>query len=220
MKIRFVLALCGIMVSAAASADDDALPSYGALLAQLKSGFTDIDYGRLREAYAATAGYDPYARGSEEKSLVDAVKSDNCPQVIAAANKLLDANFTNIRAHIFAASCASKLNDNSTAQYHRRVASGLLGSIARSGDGTQPGTAYVVISVDEEYAFLFANGYDVKGQSLIQYGTHECDAMDVADENGAPKTIYFNVDKPWAWLAQKFPSRSDSKAAPAKGGTQ
>jgi len=223
MSIRLALALCGsvILASVPAVAGDSTPASYDALLSQLKSGFTDIDYSQLREAYAATASYDPYDRGgSSGKSLAEALQSTDCPQVLAAANKLLDSNFTNIRAHIYAESCARKLNDNSTAQYHRRVAAGLLGSIAHSGDGTQPESAYVVISTDEEYAFVFASGYEVKGQSLVQFGTHECDALEVADANGARKTIYFNVDKPWAWLAQKFPPHVDSKSVPGRGAAQ
>lgn len=217
MHARLIVALCGLLCAAprAALADDTA-PSYDALLSQLKGGFTDIDYGQLRTAYAASAGYDPYYRGGDdEKQLTSALKTSDCPKVVSTANRILDANFTNITAHVLAASCARKLNDDSSAQYHRKVAQGLLASIARSGDGQSAQTAYVVISVDEEYAFLSTGGYRIKGQSLLQYGQHECDAIDVVDGSGTQKTIYFNVDRPWAWLAQKFPPKSADKAANA-----
>ena len=195
---------------------EDTPPAYDALLSQLKNGFTDIDYGQLRTAYAASAGYDPYFRGGDnEKQLTEALKTSDCPKIVSAANRMLDADFTNITAHVLAAGCAKKLNDESSAQYHRKVAQGLLASIAHSGNGLSPQSAYVVITVDEEYAFLSTAGYRMKSQSLVQYGTHECDAIDVVDGSGAQKTVYFNVDRPWAWLAQKFPPKSADKTAVA-----
>jgi len=215
MLARFAVALWGLLcVAPMVARADDAPPSYDALLSQLRSGFTDIDYGKLRDAYAASTGYQPYFRGGEdEKTLTQALKASDCGKVLGAANRMLDTNFTNITAHVYAASCAKKLNDESSAQYHRKVALGLLASIARSGNGQAPQSAYVVVSVDEEYAFLSTAGYRIKDQSLVQFGQHECDAMDVIDSNGLQKTIYFNVDRPWAWLAQKFPPRAGGKTA-------
>lgn len=209
--------MCFILFAVPALALAEGAPSYDALLSQLKSGFTDIDYGRLRQAYAATPGYDPYFRGDKDgKSLSAAAKTGNCSDVIAAANRLLDAKFTDISAHVYIAECARKMKDQSTANFHRKVAAGLLASIAHSGDGQTPQSAYVVIAVDEEYAFLSARGYQVAGQSLVQFGEHECDALDVVDESGARTTVYFNVDRPWAWLAQKFPPHAGDKPTAGK----
>jgi len=207
MFARFVVVLWGILAAAPLVAlADEAAPSYEALLSQLKSGFTDIDYGQLRDTYAASRGYDPYFRGGDdEKALTESLKDGDCARTMSATNRLLESNFTNIAAHVYAASCAQRLNDGSSAQYHRKVAQGLLASIGRSGNGLSPQSAYMVVSVDEEYAFLSAGGYRVTDQSLVQFGQHECDAMDVVDGSGAKKTIYFNVDRPWAWLSQKFP---------------
>jgi hypothetical protein len=217
MPARFLVVLCVLLCAAPSVVfADDAPPGYDALLAQLKNGFTDIDYGQLRAAYAATPGYDPYYRGGDDqKQLTEALKASDCARVVSAANRLLDTNFTNITAHVYAASCARKLKDESSAQYHRKVAQGLLTSIARSGDGQSAQSAYVVVAVDEEYAFLSTAGYRVKGQSLVQYGPHECDAIEVVDGSGAQKTVYFNVDRPWAWLAHKFPPKSADQAVVA-----
>ena len=206
MSLGRILAVISVLCAMPCVADE---PSYDSLLTQLKSGFTDIDFGQLRTAYAATPTYDPYYRGGDtEKALAEAVKQNDCAGVISAANKLLNANFTNISAHVYAGACAHKLNDLSSAKYHRKVAAGLLASIAHSGDGKSAQSAYIVVTVDEEYAFLSAVGMRITGQSLIQYGSHECDAMEVVDASGLQKTVYFNVDIPWAWLAQKFPPRS------------
>ncbi|MGD0189336.1 MAG: DUF4919 domain-containing protein [Rhizomicrobium sp.] len=214
---RIAVVMCGLLAAVpCAQADDGALPSYDVLLSQLKSGFTDIDYAQLRNAYATSAGYAPYFRGGEdERALAEGLQKSDCAKVLGAANRILVTNFTNIAAHVYAAECSRKLNDRSSAQYHRTVAQGLLGSIARSGDGEAPQSAYVVVSVDEEMAFLDAGGMKFVGKSLVQFGAHECDAVDVTDDSGAKKTIYFNVDRPWAWLAQRFPPNSRDKSAAA-----
>jgi hypothetical protein len=73
--------------------------------------------------------------------------------------------------------------------------------------------------VDEEYAFLDINGLRMADRSLVQFGQHECDAIEAVDGSGAKKTLYFNVDRPWAWLAQKFPPKSAEKASPDAHGT-
>jgi hypothetical protein len=217
MSARLAIALSGFLAMAPAGAfADDTPASYESLLSQLKSGFTDIDYGQLRDAYAASAGYDPYSHGGDDdKALAAALKADDCVNVISSANRLLDTNFTNISAHVYASTCARKLKDESSAQYHRKVAQGLLASIAHSGNGETPQSAYVVISVDEEYAFLATSGRRVTDHSHVQFGPHECDAMDVVDGSGVKETIYFNVDRPWAWLAHKFPPKSAEKQATA-----
>jgi hypothetical protein len=219
MRLRIAVVLCGLLAATVPSfADDTALPSYDSIVSQLKSGFVDIDYGQLRDAYAASSGYAPYVPiGDNEKLLAEGLQTGDCMKVLSAAHRILDSNFTNIAAHIYAATCAKRLNDRSSAQYHRTVAQGLLASIARSGDGATPQSAFVVISVDEERAFLEAEGYRPVDKSRVQFGTHECDAVDVVDGAAAKKTIYFNVDRPWAWLAKKYPRKTDSKQADASG---
>ena len=39
-------------------------------------------------------------------------------------------------------------------------------------------------------------------QSLIESKGHEVDALQVVDEDGKPGTYFFNVDKPFAWMAK------------------
>jgi hypothetical protein len=220
-RLAVVLGVLLCVVPSAAMADDGDSPHYDVLLSQLKSGFTDIDYAQLRNAYAASPGYAPYFRGGDdEKVLAEGLQKSDCAKVLGAANRLLDTNFTNIAAHVYAAECSRKLNDRSSAQYHRTVAQGLLSSIARSGDGVAPQSAYVVVSVDEEMAFLDAVGMKLVGKSPVQFGAHECDAVDVTDDSGAKKTVYFNVDRPWAWLAQKFPPNAHDKSAAATTAVQ
>jgi hypothetical protein len=182
--------------------------TYEQIVSELKSGFTDVDYRKLREAYSESTGYDPYFQTSKQMLLARAMKATDCESVLSLANALLAGNFTDIEAHIFAADCARRMHDDSTARFHLEVARGLLSSIAGSGDGKSAETAFVVVAVDEEYAWLFSQGYRVRNQALVKNGVHQLDAVDVFDQSGVQKTIYFNVDHLAAWLARKLPSQS------------
>jgi len=202
--------LAGLCVPATA---DESNLNYDEMLEQLKSGFTNIDYAQFREAYAESAHYDPYFQTDQHKTLVAAVKANDCPTVMTAANAILAVNFTDIEAHVLDADCARRTGDASTSRFHRAVARGLLSSIAASGDGKEPGTAFVVITVDEEYAWLFADGDHVRDRTLVANGGHQCDAVDITDSQGNHATVYFNVDLPMAWLAKKVATTASAPPA-------
>ena len=209
-KIGFVVAVAGVLAVAnlalAEGAAGDA--KYAALLTDLKSGRTDIDYTALREAYANSAHYDPYGEPPDRDAMIKAAKAEDCETLLTAASRVLDTDFTDIQAHILSANCAKKHNDASTAKFHHDVAVGLIRSIARSGDGTSADSPYVVMAVREEYAFLYSQGYLVKMQALVKCGKGECDAMTVQDQNGTTKTFFFDVSRAMGWLTAKMGSPS------------
>jgi hypothetical protein len=74
---------------------------------------------------------------------------------------------------------------------------GLIDSIRSSGDGKSPATAWVVISVDEEYAVLRALEFKPSGQSLLRQNGHSYDVMKAKNDDGTEQTFYFNVDIPF-----------------------
>ncbi|HUO91587.1 MAG TPA: DUF4919 domain-containing protein [Rhizomicrobium sp.] len=208
----FAIAIAGLLglarLAHAEESTGDA--KYAALLTDLKSGDTDIDYTAFREAYAESSHYDPYGEPPERGAMLDAAKAENCTKVLDAANKVLDGNFTDIQAHILAANCAKKQSDASTAKFHHDVALGLIRSIAHSGDGGSADSPFVVTAVREEYAFLFSQGYRVTMQALVQCGKSECDAMTVQDQGGATKTFYFDVSRSMLWLTKQLGSGKPS----------
>jgi len=221
MSRRAATALAGFMIASAALADPPpASSTYQQIVSQLKSGFTDVDYGKLRQAYAESDNYNPYIENGKQTVLAEAMKSHDCDRVLSAANSLLAGNFTDIEAHIYAADCARRQNDASTARFHLEVARGLLSSIAGSGDGKRPETAFVVVAVGEEYAWLFSQGYRIREQSLLKTGVHEVDAVDVFDQVGAERTVYFNIDRPAAWLAKRLPTEPDDATKPFQHSSQ
>lgn len=208
----FSLALSAAGFAAPASpgtsdGDESDRPSYETLLAELKNGHTNIDYWAFRDSYARSAKYDPYGHPPAVKDMVQAMRAGDCQKVISSASSVLDADFTDIQAHIFSAQCEEKQGDASSANFHRTIAAGLIRSIAKSGDGTNPQSPLVVIAVKEEYAFLYSQGYRITMQSLVRCGTGECDAMDVVDANGAKKTFFFDVSRPFAWMTSRLAGR-------------
>lgn len=205
MAGRLVLCLLLGFAAGAARAATPQSPQaiYDDLAARVKAGHTDIDFAKLRHAYAGTAAYNPYLHPAEEKAMVAAFEAKDCAGTRAAGDKILAANLTDIEAHILVSLCALRQGDDAAARFHRAIALGLLDSIARSGDGKKPETAYVVIAVSEEYAFLSTHGDRVTRQALLRSGTHRFDAMSVVDKSGAAKTILFNIDIPAAWLDRK-----------------
>jgi Domain of unknown function (DUF4919) len=199
-----ILAVAG--VASAENISGDA--KYTALLADLKSGHTDIDYTALREAYAGSTHYDPYGEPPEKDAMIKAAKAEDCEKLLAAADRVLDGDFTDIQAHILSANCAEKRNDESTAKFHHDVAVGLIRSIAHSGDGTSADSPYVVMAVREEYAFLYSQGYRVKMQALVKCRQGQCDAMTVQDQDGATKIFFFDVSRAMGWLTTKLATPS------------
>lgn len=82
---------------------------------------------------------------------------------------------------------------------------GLISSVLESGDGRTPETAYVTISVPEEYAVVAAFGLRSVSQSLV--AEPAVDAITVEDQNGERSTIYFNPAAHFERLARELGAR-------------
>ncbi len=78
-----------------------------------------------------------------------------------------------------------------------------MGSVLTSGDGETPETAYVVISIPEEYSVMRALRFDYESQLLLDGGI---DALTAVDAYGKAITVYFSPEAHWRRLARKFPS--------------
>ena len=171
---------------------------YATLLESLKAGNTSIDYTRLRTSYMDSPEY----KGAKdileaEHAMLAALNAEDYPTALEKAEEVLASEYVNIDAH-FAAYIANKqMGAADKAAFHHAVFAGLVGSILNSGDGLSPKTAWIVISVDEEYAVFRVLGMRPSSQSVINSDGHNYDLMKVTDENGAEHTFYFNVDIPF-----------------------
>lgn len=192
-RVAFLfLLLPGIVLAA-----DSGGSSYDELLAQLKSGNTMIDFQALRYARAEQPGYDPYAAlaDPDKGDLIRGMVANNLDQVSTVANRIIERDYTDIDAHAALATVLERRGQTQQATFERAVADGLLLSIQQSGDGMSPETAYVVIGVAEEYTLLGAMGVQVARQSLIHADRGPVDALEVVNQNGERRTVYFDVSR-------------------------
>jgi hypothetical protein len=194
----FCVALLFLLLPGVLLAGDAGGSSYDALLAQLKSGDTKIDFQALRFARAEQLGYNPYAAlaDPDKGDLIRGMAAGNLAQVATLANRIIDRDYTDIDAHAALAIVLERRGQTQQAAFERAVADGLLASIEQSGDGMSLETAYVVIGIAEEYTLLGATGVQVARQSLIQADRGPVDALEVVNPaNGERRTVYFDISR-------------------------
>jgi hypothetical protein len=180
-----------------------AAPStYDELLATAKAHPEGANYMALRLAYVASPGYEVMAGLADKIQLMAAVKSGDWQGVQQRTDAMLDHNWTDIVAHIEASVAAEKLGNHDQAALHRAAATGLLRSIAASGDGKSPATAYVVTGVGEQVSFLTVQKLRQTGQSMVKDGRHSYERVDAVDAEGNQKEVYFNMDLVFSAVAR------------------
>jgi hypothetical protein len=200
--MRNVLVFFGLLALAAlppAVATQNQPSEYAVLLASLKAGNTAIDYTRLRLSYMDSPEYKAAKDTSKsEEAMADALNKKDYPAALKAAEAVLDSNYVNIDAHFVALVANQEMGATDKADFHRTVFRGLINSIRNSGDGKSLETAWVVITVHEEYVMLRVLGFRPSQQSLVNQKGHSYDVMKVKNaEDGTEQTFYFNVDIPF-----------------------
>lgn len=187
------------------ASDPEAL--YAELIAKIKNTDSDADFTAARMAYAQTKDYDPYniALTDVNREMRSALEQREYDKTIELANQILEKNFLSLDAHISAFSAYKALNKTSEAGFHSDVLNGLIASILDSGDGKSEETAYVVISIEEEYAILSVLGIRQPQQALV-YGTdHTYDQFEGADgKTGKKVTLYFQIDLIFQWMGNSL----------------
>jgi hypothetical protein len=196
--IGVFLSLCAAVPGALLAQENK--PTYESLLEKVKKQDPGVDFTALRMAYADRPfkkgeGSDPDLR----KKLFPALGENNYDKAIEIAGKVLAQNYLDIDAHIVSALAYKEKHDAEHEKLHNFVAEGLCRSILGSGDGQTLESAYVVISVAEEYTILRVLGWRLKEQALLGEGKHHYDKMDVFNPKTRQQaTIYFNIDRPYA----------------------
>ncbi|HME57012.1 MAG TPA: DUF4919 domain-containing protein [Terracidiphilus sp.] len=198
-NILVVLGLLAVVALPPAVAAQDQPSEYATLLASLKAGKTDIDYTRLRLSYMDSPEYKAAKDVSKsEDAMTEALNKNDYPAALKHAEAVLESNYVNIDAHYVALVANREMGAMDKAEFHRTVFRGLINSIRSSGDGKSMETAWVVITVHEEYVVLRVLGFRPSGQSLVNQNGHAYDVMKVKRvEDGTEQTFYFNVDIPF-----------------------
>ena len=180
-------------------ADAAAAAPYSVLVDRLKAGDRSVDFTRFRIAFTETPAYTGMMMAAYQ-ALWRPLNGGNFAEAIAVAEKVLAQNFTEPNAHMVAAIAYLQTGQREQADLHRFIASGLLQSIASKGDGKTPETAYEVVDISEEYAFVRSLNLQPKGVgSSAPPDGPKIDSMTVVDpRTGTTSTIHFNFDRAWA----------------------
>lgn len=173
-----------------------AQPSYESLLEKARRGDPGLDFTALRMAsadrLAKSSATDPGLR----KKMFDALHHDQWAAVIETGNQVLAQNYLDIDAHMFVAHAYEKSHEPEKAAPHRTMGNGLMKSILDSGNGRSFETAFVVISVDEEYSVLRHYRLASGKQDLVTAGGHSYDVLTAqTGDTHEEATVYFNIDK-------------------------
>ena len=175
-------------------------PSYEQMLAHARAGDSGVDYQALRFAYAAKPDFNPYGLtgASHRDGMFKAYQAGDCVTAAKEASQVLDVNFVNLDAHIISDMCYGRLGKEADRAREHAIATGLIRSIMDSGDGKTQQTAFVVISVDEEYSLLRVLRLKPGRQSLVEGDAHKIDQLDTTRPDGQTQSVFFNVDRVFA----------------------
>ena len=170
------------------SIDWSQLPNFD----ELRSSFADIS------DFASRCGLYGYPDDDEVESLW--TDGDLESASVLALEKLKDCP-VDIHGHIRLNVILQELGREDEAALHLEWAYGLMDTIVASGDGNTSETAYVTISIAEEYAILKAFALKKKSQSLLG----DRDVFLAEDRDGNEHHIYFFPEAHWKRLAKLFP---------------
>jgi hypothetical protein len=170
--------------------------TYEQWVAMAESGDPGVDYTALRQAYVRSPGYDGYGAGwrDAKAEFIRAANKNDCAKAMAAADAIRKADYTYPLLHLTLANCYHAQGDVEHARREQAVFDGLRESLFKSGDGKSPDTAFVAVTMSEEYFVLIWRELDPKGQALIHQGTHNYDRMEGVNSRGDTEVLYFNID--------------------------
>ena len=152
------------------------------------------DFIALRNSFGARADFPLRCEQDRPlQALFEGFGAEQWQTVLDVAVPWLAQCPVDIDARVAAAVASQKLGRPEDADLHKRWYNGLVDSVLASGDGKTAQTAFVVISVEEEYAVLRAMGLESRGQMLVDGGI---DALTVETEAGN-EIIYFNPAAHW-----------------------
>ena len=122
-----------------------------------------------------------------------AVEARDWNGLLRIAEAAMEQAWVRLPPHHFAAIAYEGLGDRQRAQFHRAWFDGLVRSILDSGDGRAAATAYVVISIEEEYDVLALRSLRRERQALSQIEGRPYDVLTVIDREGRSSSVYFDI---------------------------
>jgi len=149
-----------------------------------------VDFTRLRTEFGARSDFiDTCERERPLHRLAEAVRQHDWKDVLAASGPWLEQCPVDIDAHLIRAVALKDLGRVAESDHHVNWVRGLVESILTSGDGRTPQTAFVVISVAEEYSILRVLKVRPIRHAMLSGGIDE---LSVEGDGGMAGVIYFN----------------------------
>ena len=99
----------------------------------------------------------------------------------------------------------SEMEQHDLAAQHHAFISGNLDAIWDSGNGKSFESAWVVVSVAEEYTLISIMGYKMQQQRLIEHAGRYYDVLDCVlrkDETAESVEFYFDITDPFSYLSK------------------
>lgn len=162
------------------------------ILRRIKLGIERVDFRALRYEIAEDPAYDP----TEDQDLLmkmnlaeDPAKADD------ALTQLLFFRFLSPYYQRLAIQREMQAGNHLGVLFHTTLRHLILDSVAASGDGRSPETAFEVIHVDEEYELLRDFALAVDRQNLVERDGRVFDVMECHDDGGEKILVHFNIDR-------------------------
>jgi hypothetical protein len=207
-----------LIFEGASSAQEDPAPTRGGVAPAtpiLEEGPTrsyvekmnSANSSEVRDGYFSSPQFDVYGDKilADTKAMRDAVSAGDFQGALDKAGAILDQHYAEIEANQVCMIAYSQLGRPGLARRHGEIWIGLFRSIIDTNDGKSPERAFNVITIREEYSVLQTLGFRVRSQSLIPIAGHSYDVFEGTDRNGAPQSIYFQVDRVLAAEATTSP---------------
>lgn len=182
---------------------------YPSLLERIHADDTTLNYSDYKHLYYGNVfqeNYHPYGITDLKKEFNAIYKSRNYEQALLKGKDVLAENPVDIEVTLKMIIACLETGDTLSAKIYGKKYFGFLDVIYASGDGKSLETAYVVISVDDEYRIVGDLGLYVKQQVLI----NDCDLL-IFEKKGQRKVrkkkikeLYFNVQMPLLSFSNSF----------------
>lgn len=169
---------------------------YELLVAQVKLDPSTDNLRALRRAFVGSEHYAPnrHTEGVLAASIFEASEAEDWLNCRLRADSLLEQNYASLYGHFGAMVCNRGDGRSDKAFFHEKVVDGTLEVIEDTGDGKDPQTAYLTISLSEVRAFLQLHGLEILSQLPVEEGGLSFDAMWVRDlKTNEEYSVYFDT---------------------------
>lgn len=148
-----------------------------------------VDFDRLRAEYGGRSDFvEVCERGRPLHQLAELVTQKDWNAILVTSEPWLQRCPVDIDAHLIRAVALKEVKRLAESEQHLNWFRGLVDSVLTSGDGRTPQTAFVVISVAEEYSILRALRVQPKRHMTLNSGVDEL----VVEIDGVAGILYFN----------------------------